>query len=716
MISKRIFILAFVLSFFSHVLLAQSSSQLGGMLDYFKANCSVAGGVTESALADTDVLISTLKSIQDGPDCGGLMAVTSKIDYMSRLNKETFQALADSEKTVLALEAEKNQVLQLIDYTQTTDEKNQLTQKLNDLNVRIAGAISDRNFLSDDRNIRLRNEAAQNLSRDVNSLLNQLAGQQDCWVKHPQILQQIGSFGEAIGQNVALGFTTGGISSAIGAGTSLIAGILRYYSERRAARDIAQFQSSKVNLAIACAMEHFSDQWCSAQDGLKAIEMVNSKPNVSIQSFSWDALRLFQDEIPVLAKWLEQVKSGSEVSSSSSSQQRNLIEEKEQALRATKNTLVGLVNQKKDDFSAIDQSNSSPDKKEEEKFSIVREIVVSTISIIYPSGFGNGNPVQNPMSVIYTKNIGAFFLVGISEDKIPTNSSGDKKSFENVSLKSILDSNPNFRPSLEVIRDQFQIWFDEATKAFEREKQRTLFDDPLLIFVNSQESIRTGLIGAQRYISPIKAMNNIVQFLNQQSLNTQKPFIKTINRETLRALSEIQQAIDTVLNSSLESQALEDLASTQLSVIFKSARLENGLTFLQKRIETAVNVMITDMAFDTNVDDFVYRYIASGDVVSSLKLIANTNETTILRNQLLNTQSITQTNIAAFTDVFSDTIKNVLEDYDEQIKNFGESNNGPTRLAKSHLCLQLMSLPAWNSRLGIERCEGVWMTSAKCDV
>jgi hypothetical protein len=103
-------------------------------------------------------------------------------------------------------------------------------------------------------------------------------------------------------------------------------------------------------------------------------------------------------------------------------------------------------------------------------------------------------------------------------------------------------------------------------------------------------------------------------------------------------------------------------------------------------------------------------------VVSSLKAIANTNETTKLGNQLNTTQTITQANIEAFADIFSDTIKNTLEGYDEQIKNFGETDMGRrTFLNKSHLCLQLMSLPAWNSRLGLERCLNLKMVSQFSD-
>lgn len=664
---------------------ANSADQAKQMLSFFGASCSVYGDWTKGAIAQSSALITTLESLQNDPDCRTVSGALAQLDSVKNITYRL--ETTPNEKEILMLEQmEEDLLLQL---SQTTDpgQRAHLTHLLRDTQIQIAKYTSYES--SDKSNMRVleKQRSLHALVSGTQTLMQQVVANQKCWIKHPSLLNGLGSLAGSViaaSSKASLALPLSGFAQLTGL-------ITEYARQLKITKQMNKVAAGVQATAYHCALESMSQHWCAAQDAVNAIEL-KARATVSKEpeDLLWDGVKLLDRELPVLLEWLEQIKAGTEPGNLSTAEMQNIVLQKEAHVKSAKTLGIGIVEGKRNLFNKAATA--------QDKWSVERSVIESLIGTAIYGNLGHSN---NPFFEIYDGAYSYYYLMDLSRTQV-RDPNGNIYSFSSFDPFSQLPG-MTYTPDLDRVKLRLLEWVDRARERVQDEFSTVIQIDP-------EQTMSDAMVTNLRGDSPYTTLENIKEFLIEQSTQVSKlPASQiAVYQNTIQRLEEIQNEIDLVYDPTNPQSA-----ETALKNIHKVAELDYGFVFLGGRLERSIRLSLNSLVSDgTGIDSEVAAlFLAAGNIVSEMNKFSNSKGLDNLRLDALNSLSVTQNNIQSFVDLFGKNIAQTLKSYSVMAKNMGEKANGPNMMAKASLCLKLLASPQWPKSIPFSECDGMFLTS-----
>ncbi len=316
--------------------------QVNSILQYFGSNCSLYGEWSREATKSVNALLTTLQEMKDDPACQGVTGTIAALNQANLALRFLEDEDLEHEYETRGHERTRSELYFLLETAKEPGEISALKEEMRWTNLKLAEARGRRDVGQDERRRQRRNSSLLAVVSASRSLLDRMARNEACWVKHSGVLTDVASFGTAVGESVALTSSTGGISGIIGAGVSLISGLIDWIAQRSTQKPINSMLKSIQPAALTCAIETMTNQYCSAEDAGNAIELV-AKAETSEQPYekTWGGIRILNRDIPILTRWLRMVRSGSKATSGSVGEQRAGVHRRGAMLDGTAEWVTG---------------------------------------------------------------------------------------------------------------------------------------------------------------------------------------------------------------------------------------------------------------------------------------------------------------------------------------------------------------------------------------
>jgi hypothetical protein len=458
--------------------------------------------------------------------------------------------------------------------------------------------------------------------------------------------------------------------------------------------------TSVLEVSFQCALETLSNQWCSAQDSKRVVELkLSMLPQANQPTDNiWEGIQLLDRETPVLARWLEIVKSGVEPSDSAGGNRLKEFFNREQIVKSGQAGGLAAINEKQPLFDSFQGDRS-------EQWNIFRTTIKNVMGSVHNS---HGN-AAGPYFEILPGHTGSYFLLGLTESEIPKHPSGESLEFDELTL-SILDAHfqtlgRTFLLDMSVIRTQFAEWVKRANRNIDNERSRVITTDPVGTLDRA-----TSTSFANKKISPLAALTSISNFIKKY----RQP-LDGASQDTIEILDGIVVAVQDGIKDSniLPRDQRRDNGLKALVKVFQLTELQTGIGFIRTRIEGEIKPALEKLIENRNgIPDLTARkLLAANDVVRELEVYAGTDSLTSILISIDQAGSLTRNTITSFVDMFQDNIKSVLESYVKRAKQNGETANGTYTGLRTNLCLKLLSAPIWPKKIPPELCSGLQLKS-----
>ncbi|MFZ4402516.1 MAG: hypothetical protein ACOYOK_00300 [Pseudobdellovibrionaceae bacterium] len=687
----------FSILFYFPMSFSAEEQQINALMSFFGTGCSVNGLRTQGSYLTTMSLVNTLKSLQQDPDCKSAVSAVDTLQMIANSVTYSEKEYTDSERESLALENKKKELTYLLSIAASSSEISALSSELR--NVKLDLALRQGQMEADINNGRRerRNEMWQNVMFSTRGVLNQIAANEACWSKNPNLIQQVAAFGNAIGSSVVLGVYSGGTSVAAGSGISLFASVIDYFYKKSQQVPISKLTQALESSALTCALEMMSNQYCAAKDAIDSVNLV-AKALTQNQKTDpvWSSMRLIERELPNLTSWLEKVRAGAEPASVAIANDRKQIYNSEQVLKTTNDFTLGTIADADPQF----RLSTTP----QSQWIVQKDVVSKIVKLIYTSVYtSNGEGTTNPLVQFRgDATIASYYLIGIEQSRIPTISSGVYKTFDQFNpFVDVTD----FRPDLNITREQFILWYQEGLEKLELEKSLKITEDPLLIFAEARPR---SLVGRQKGLSPSHSIKALLNFLRDTKPTKEKSkALSRLQKDSEDRLTTILNSIDAVLDKDADPQII-------LKDIALAAMLNKSSNLFKNRIEFLVRLLIEEKVlseFHKGTPEAL-RLLVAQDILKYLQDFSGSSSLQEILIDSKNSQQISLRSLKVFTEVFAEQIQRSLVNLDKNIIAFNENSlESPHRYAKTMICLSLLSTPAWDANLGLERCINSYIPS-----
>ncbi|MGE3973800.1 MAG: hypothetical protein AB7F59_04660 [Bdellovibrionales bacterium] len=709
-------IFCFAISSVAHTQQTQSVEMqvANELLEAFGEGCSNNGAFSTTTQQHGTTIVRVLETIKDAPECSTLpYAVAALNNAQGNLN--AILQVSQEERDLLASrEQEKAMLLALAaakeDHTTTADDLYLIKQELIRAKSEVARAQEYVNTYQKNRVLSLQNEAYNSLVSSTKSLFGQGAANQLCWSAQRQVLSGI----TAAAATIVSSAVSSSISLPLSAGAELVGQIMEIVRQSRINRQISKVAMGSATRAYQCTMEQLSGHWCAARDA-KTISnfMLSALSNKRHNNGIFEALKVLDQELPAVVKWLERVRIASEPANVAAAKQQALTIYRDSRVNTSLVLGLGVVKQHKPLFAA------KPTK--EQKWFEIRNTIDDILQQTDAASYFNMQygSIVNPIYQIYSPSIAPYILLGRASNDIPRDQNGNLIPWASFNALDPKDwGKPTvYDPNIDQLEQQFRQWMKLAAESTKGEMQQDLQSNPLLII---QEFFDIDVDDS----SVASSLNEIIVYLETKMSPDQR---NSVNKRyyglTLNQLKQIKMAMDEANNVPPEtcirrnSSAGSTVCQSDIDAIGRVANIANlnlGVTEFQDAVTRLMRVNINKI-IQTGIldDDLETVLVGSYDVLRELDNLRGAGGPQAVIKDANAAQSSTQDTLNAFGDTFADGMRKVLENYNSKIAQAREAGDkeANTRM-KADLCFKLLALPIWpTKKIPTNLCEGVKMVS-----
>jgi hypothetical protein len=647
------------------------------LLSYFSANCKRQGEWTRAALADSTALIESLRSIQNDSDC---KSVSGAIAQLGLLNTQLsrLDSTNETQSKLSELNSQEQELLIQISNNSDPTTLADINAKLRELQVLRAGYIG-----KDKANSELSspNKAAvlTDIVQIANATYGQVASNQKCLAKNPNILNtatsvmaSIGATASVVNPALGLGLTAG--ATLLG---ETIEGVRKHYNNR----EIRKISDNTIaSEAYKCALETMSDRWCQMRDAqaflqFKADQRTQPRMDRGLQS----AIRLNDREIPVLIEWLNKIRSGVTPTSTADAARQNAVREREGYVQGREAFGLGLIEETRQVYQQ--------EQNEIERWNILRGLIKQ---LVPAEQAGWKNPLHDTLgSVGYPP----FFLLGLPDDASIKN--------PQTGAYHTLDTWPKpstFNPTLDLVKENYIQWISKTRIRVNQELSTVLQPDALQTLSSAYD--RTG----NRWkISPMDSLKNLITFLKANPPRESDFAFRKLYSDTMKKLETVYGITETAV-------IMRDLDGVSpVEEIYNAAQLRFGTVVIEARLEMIVRLSLLEFIENSSPEDqvLVAQLLAAERFTETITRMNGTDNLAKIDNDIKNGQTITIANLNAFIDIFGNNINRILQ----KLKWDEEAATGTVAKSKRHarteMCFLLLSVPDLNSYVDARLCEGL---------
>lgn len=671
------------------------------MLNYFSAGCPTQGEWTRAALSQAQSLTDVMRSVQNDPDC---VTVSGSISQLSSLSGRIAKLQFGDQRQILGLKQQEQELLlQLSAVDPNGLDASMIKTQLRSVKLELAQLTGYRQFdtIHD-------TEVADTMSAlvsNTNAFLQQAIANNSCIVKHPSLLPGIAS----LTGTVAAAAYTSGISLGIMAGVDLLAITLENVRHWRVQRRINKSSESLVSSAYQCVLESLSNQWCSAEDALSIVRTKGAaRPEISKDHPLLHGMRLLDRDLPVVLRWLDQVRAGADATSQAMADRQTKALEREKMVRTTRAQGMGIIEENRILFELI--HSDSPSKNDRDRWIIEKNTVRDLLAKINGgNGFMSGPQITHPMLEVYAQDYAPYFLLGLTLQQAPKFVAGGS-----AIIKPIDQFDPfvewqgivgqPFRPDLNIVRAQLLLWVQNAQDRVNNELSIVLNPDPL-------EILNKAAAKDQHGFAPYDSLGALAAFLKDQA---PKSYVvgshKRLYLDTIARVEDIAASIRTIVEPVTplpEDPNDPGHPKNILGRIYKQAALDFGTVLLENRLETSIRLALTELLTSgtSGLDsETAAKLLASDDVLRELKRYAGTDDLNLIARDIEKSQALTVTTFSSFIDLFGKGISKNLKHY--------KKTGGTVQLKEqAEMCLKLLAAPKWPKNVSKKICEGMQLPS-----
>lgn len=667
------------------------------LLSVFSSSCPGQGSWTQKALAQSQALISALESIRDDKNCASLAGSLSDLENLST-HIATLNAWGAQEQEAIAHQAKVDALLAEI--SSTSDPI-----YISSLQSYLMTAVAEQTYYQSIYQSPL-NTSYTPISTSISTLvagteamISQLVAQKQCLVSHPQILASAASLVGAVAGGIAMVNPILGIGIS---GGSLLMGLVIEGSRQGAFAGKINTVSELTTEAESyrCVLESLSNQWCEINDARNLVRE-KSKKLTEAKAILPQGMKLLEVSMPVLVKWLGDVRAGNTASSLADSERQSVAIERQAMVQKALAKGQGLINENRDLFSSYTDDR--------DKWSVLRQLILAITGTGQNINYMSGSNVSNPMEEIYPDNYSPYYLLGIALKDFPTNDNGDQIPFQELDPFEKLD---NFSPNYLLLETQYKLWVSKAQLLASKQLDLVLRPDPLVIL-----SSYFDFTDNKNKISPAKALADFLQYTDSllaldpivpPGWSGNGPFIKLLN-EVRHRLYTIDMAVKGSLSNDptmSERQAIE--------VIFKQAQLEFGTGIISAHIEIPLKQIIWKEITSLGPEqaNLAAMFMVGNSIKNALTTIDGTESLTLQLDDLKRSSAMAISTLDGMVNVFGKNINQILKKIKQEEKKNQGALGDDYQSMRANICLRLLTLPSIPKNIETKLCDGASLEQA----
>ncbi len=684
---------------------ADQVEQVKQLVGYFSASCPSLGSWTQSAMEKADQLITSLKALESDPRCRSIASAAGQVGLL-RNKIAQFQGLRN-ERDLMALRRKQEQILLQLSSSVSAEELADLRKQLFSTQVEIAEREGDQVAES-----QVTRKAASDTFEDIvvstRALLERASQSSDCFLSNESratnVLSGIASMAGSVGAAVA----TSGASLGVAAGVEILAQVIEWARIDGVQRRIRALNEGVTQSAFLCVLESLSQQWCSAQDALRILDL---KTNGRFQETPLTrGIRILDREQAVFLSWLRAVRAGAPTSSEAEAERRRRVNARIAKLDESRYFVQGIIA----DYSEIFRPFSSGSA--EERWRIVKPALLRISARIYPEqSFGSDNSVENPFEDFSSSTCFPYLLMGLTLSEAPKSGYGQ-------GCKRLVDFDPlsdwpagkTFDPDLATPRRQFAAISQEIEDRLNTERTSVFVPDPDSILDLAETS---ALEGPRKGLSPRISVKRLVDYLRGYSPSTYgNPSQRRMFEDTAQRLEEIMKTIEPSADST--SPPVPPIDTVEK--VYGLAKLNYGTTFFEGRLNRAIRLILVDLIVSgrSGLDEqTAVQLLAAEDILSELARLSPSGSYAYLKRDLEGSQRVVEATTRAFREVFPKTLTEILRSLSTQAARPGpDSEKYKNALAQA--CFGFLILPEFklqslqsSSTIDMRLCRGAELRS-----
>lgn len=670
------------------------------LLNYFSATCRSYGEFSAAALGRADTIASTLRKMKADDDCDALtsaqsqlIAIQNSIATLTQLDASAFRYInyRTQEQTILAALA--------------TATDPQIISSLNDQLVEVTHALARTRPMKDQTQI-------ASMVESTEQVLQASANSFNCFIKRPGLLAEVAALSSSVGAS-AMAFNPA-LGTKITAGAALLGRVLqqiRNLKFARAGRDLGNIKRAE---ALSCVLESLTTDYCEADTTLRMIDWKLKHMDLSQYGrTTLDAtVRMMDRDVPALLKWVESLRGSTKAATLADAARVANINDRETKLRNTELHVGGYFGDK-----AYILSGYTEYYARWSYFKSNIQALLGFIGVTY-SMSNNSSTTFNPMMEIYGGDVALYYAIGITQDKIPVLPAMGRMSFDQFDPKTAYLNDPRFPggwppgvPDLrdiknlqfQLVQDQLSLWITETRKIINAERTRFAYPDLRGIF---QRAFDAEAETARYPVSPYEALASLIELTRsviRESRNA--PEFRSFFEDTLKRLTDIEIEL---LKFKDPSQAPTDAQLPAiLDTIFTNAKLENGTLFFTSRLETLIRYAYVNLLRKPQNDNDRRAYaeaLAARRFTEVFESKDPTKTLTAQREDVDGSKGTYQSTLEIFVKHFQ---KEIAESLEEWIEMERKTQDASYRNKRTKLCLNLLQVAEWPSRIPFSYCEGL---------
>lgn len=669
---------------------ADESLTLQALLDAFSAGCPSQGQWTRLALSQTRILVETLKTLKDDPDCQSLAGSVSSLisidqgvsDYEARFRDQTRLEQLRSLEQLLS-----DQLTDPLNQSATESLRGQLRQVQLDLTTL---GVEERR--DQERKLSERSAAIRTAVLGTQSLLQQALSNQACLIKRPGILTGVVGLGASI--SAAAMITNPALGLGLAGGTKLLGELVEASRKDKIAKRIRKLNRDTAMKAMSCALESLSNQYCVTEDALRVLQLRDQARQEPAAGGSLStAVRLFDREIPALLTWLEKVRLGTDPKTRGDANRREEILKRQAQAGSSRGQGLALLAERTPIYDSL--------TSDEDRLNFIRALIGTFVGGLY--GTSGANAPIHPFFDVIPSNFSYYYLLGFSANNIPL-ANGQWKNITEISLADLATAGITL--SLTNFETRLKTWSDRAIEYVNRELALVMQPDALGLMSEAIERSRDGI-----RVRPVVAASNIATFLKE---NRPRDFefgsfesIYDDQQKRLEAIvSEITQAL---------APGGASYAPTAVSRIYDIAQLNFGLLVFNNRFELVTRLALFELFSDADpaLQDLALAFLSSERLIEHLAEINPQKSIIDHREDMTGAQTVTLGSIDEFVKIYGKPIREVLEHYREREQNLPGAASQYYRMDRTRLCLKLLSATKWPKDVPQSLCLGLQLAPAQ---
>lgn len=355
-----------------------------------------------TTLVSLQALNNTIEELKKDTNCNGAVAFSAAVNRYTSLY-EDFETQNNNAQDKVALEKKIALYTSLLS-SPTIDaaQANFLQTEIVSSQASLVDIDTDlahfKNFSGKEARV------ADQLVRATDDFLTELQTQQGnaCYQKNSAKISSVVSNALL----VTAAFASGGTSLALAGGAVIVKSVGTHVGEMKFNRVLDNVQDIEMPTALRCVSQALTDQYCSASETQELIQ--ERIDNTTSESSSYDGINLLSYQLAPLSRWLNEVFSGSAITSEGDLINREKSEIQSEFLRKTSAYLDTFGTIKRKFFLTIDNESNL-------KTAIALNIeclvgLLNSPSLNPCNWQSNDSSVENPIFTTYSRSLMSYNL------------------------------------------------------------------------------------------------------------------------------------------------------------------------------------------------------------------------------------------------------------------------------------------------------------------